>query len=204
MMMRRYTKALLLLLAALFYAGTASAVSISVVETSAGTGIDGSYYPTDIVTVDIVIDTEGTTIYGFTTMIEYDDTVLSAVSAVNNPVTGLDPGYYSPYIYPNAYYPSAHAGWYLGGVAFGGVSGVLNVATLVFHVMDVPASSLADIVPTFDDAGFTQLFVLGPGGVQLENADVTRNALTIHVPEPTTTMLMGLGLFGILYAGRRR
>ena len=28
--------------------------------------------------------------------------------------------------------------------------------------------------------------------------------LSIHVPEPTTTMLMGLGLLGILYAGRRR
>jgi hypothetical protein len=201
--MRRYTKAILLLFAALFYAGTASAVAIIVDEVSTGSGVSGSYFPSDIVEVDILIDTESTTIYGYALMIEFSGSEISPVSAQNNPVTGVTPGVYSPYLYPNAYYPTAPDGWYIGGVAFSGVSGVLNVATLVFHVMNVPYTTYVDIVPHTTDIG-TELFVLAPGGVQLEAADMGIVPLTIHVPEPTTTMLMGLGLFGILYAGRRR
>ena len=201
--MRRYTKAILLMLVALFYAGTAGAVAVSVEEVSVGS-VDGMYLPTENVEVDIIIDTEGILIYGFTLGIQFDDTVLSPISAVNNPVTNLTPGYYSPYLYPSGLYPTAPAAWYIGGSSGAGVSGLLNVATLVFHVMDVPASTLGAITPSTEQLGFTEMFILAPAGVKLVEADMTMNGLTVHVPEPTTTMLIGLGLFGILYAGRRR
>ena len=195
--MRKYTKAILLMLVALFYAGTAGAVAINVIETSVPPMGPGEYDPSDVLTVDIVIDTEGAPIYGFTMILDFDVPGLSPVGATLNPIAGIDPGYYSPYMFPSYFY--------IGGVSWAGSTGLLNVATLVFHVMDVPASTLLSVTPNLDDPGSTPgLFILAAGGVQLENADVTRNALTIHVPEPTTTMLIGLGLFGILYAGRRR
>jgi hypothetical protein len=206
-MMRRYTKAMLLMLVALLYAGTAGAVSITISEVGGGSGGAGEYAPLDMLTVDVVLDPEGVLITGYTMMVEFDATVLSPFSATNTPPAPWTPGFYSPYLYPNSYFPTANDGWYLGGATFTPTSAVVDIANLVFEVMDVPGSTYAGIAATLDDVvgGGAELFILGPLGAKLENMDVTRVPLSVHVvPEPTTTMLMGLGLLGILYAGRRR
>jgi hypothetical protein len=196
---------MLLMLVALLYAGTAGAISISIDEVSVGSGGPGVYNSTDTLEVNVVIDPQGTLITGYTMMVEFDPTILSPVSATNTPPAPWFAGYYSPYLYPNSYFPTAPSAWYIGGASFTPTSAVVAVANLVFHVMDVPGSTYTGIAATLDDVpGGTELFILGPAGVKLENADVARVPLGIHVPEPTTTMLMGLGLLGILYAGRRR
>ena len=143
--MRRYTKAVLLMLVALLYAGTAGAVSISIVDVAPPPG--GSYNASDILTVDVIIDPEGLLISGYAMMVEYDASALSPVSAVNT-VGDWTPGAgtYSPYLYPNSYYPAANPGWYLAGATFTPTSAVKTVAQLVFHVMDVPGSTDAGLL----------------------------------------------------------
>jgi hypothetical protein len=173
-------KALLLIFVALLYAGTAGAYSVTV------TG-PASAMPTDVITTDVVLDTEGEAMYGYLMRVYFNPAVLSVVSDTFHPLPISDSS--SFYAYPD--------GWYITDIAFAG-TGVVNqsIATLVFHVMDVPATTYADIVPVLTSLA---------GAGALEVAGITTiNPLSIHVPEPTTTMLMGLGLLGILYAGRRR
>jgi hypothetical protein len=176
--MRRYAKALLLMLVALLYAGTAAAHTM----TAAG---PTSAAPTDIITVDIVMDNEGANIYGYLTNVYFDPAVLSAVSGVQNLLGGE--GSYGITENPDNWY--AQGTWWAAAGPFNA-----SVMTLVFHVMDVPATTYTDIVPV------TYIFDAGLGTI----VTATGVPLSIHVPEPTTTMLMGLGLLGILYAGRRR
>jgi hypothetical protein len=182
-------KAILLSLVALLYAGTASAYSITAVgPVEANTS--------DIINVDIMVDTQGNPWYGILVYATWDLAVLSPVGGSLHLQPGAVPGYpYSTlYMYPSgdmaaAMQQTLAAG---GAPAFNG-----SIATLVFHVMDVPSST--DTVLALDWGFFN---------AEVPPRDVTGETpltgLVIHVPEPTTTMLMGLGLIGILYAGRRR
>ena len=78
-------------------------------------------------------------------------------------------------------------------------TGQVYVATLVFHVVagfDVATLSLA----------FTSSNLIQTGTVVTDPATIGLSApisLTGHVPEPTTAMLIGLGILGLGLAGRR-
>ena len=177
--MRKYAKALLLVFVALLYAGSASAYVTSV------TGPSASVFPTDIVTVDVILDSQGEANYGYLMNVYFDPAVLSSVGGTYHPIAGE--AYGSLYLYPD--------NWYITSTSWVASAPVLqSIATLVFHVMDVPGSTDTSITPVVTT-------MLGTGGLDVGSAVVP---LALHVPEPTTTMLMGLGLLGILYAGRRR
>jgi hypothetical protein len=180
--MRRYAKALLLMLVALLYAGTASAYVTEV------TG-PASAFSSDSITVDVVLDSEGDVNYGYLMNVFFDPAVLTQNGGAYHPIAGENYG--SLYLYP------ADSRWYITSTSFVAAPSVLqSISTLVFHVMDVPGSSDTVINPVVTT-------MLGAGGF---NVGSTVVPLSVHVtvPEPTTTMLMGLGLLGILYAGRRR
>ena len=194
--MRKNMRAILMILAALLYAGTASAYSITAVETSMGSGASGSYLPTDMVVVDIVVDSQPDPLYGFAFLVEFDPTVLSPVGGSLS-LPGTLNEYSSLYLYPSS--------WYILGIGLSGPvpAGTYTVANLVFHVMNVANSAMTSLTPSFN-APYAN-FVVQQAGLPIDvMGSVALNSATIHVPEPTTTMLMGLGLFGILYAGRRR
>jgi hypothetical protein len=184
--MRRYTKALLLMLVALLYAGTAGAYSMSL------DAAPGPYGPSDTLTVDVMLDSEGAQMYGFVVYVVQDPGVFSPNfgASARHGLPGEDGG--SLYLYASG------DAWYISSTVFAGVpSAAQSVATLVFHVISDPGTSVIDI--NFDYGIY--------GGFAGEGAtDVTGQVVltSLHVPEPTTTMLMGLGLLGILYAGRRR
>jgi len=186
----RNMRAILMILAALLYAGTASAYSITVVDSAGGTSV----MPTDILTADIVVDTQGDQIYGFTFLVEFDPGVLSPVGGTLN-LPGTLSEYSSLYLYPSSWYILA------AGLSGPTAAGVYTIANLVFHVMDVAPSTVTSIDPTFNAPYSNFVVQVPPVDVM---GSVALNGASIHVPEPTTTMLMGLGLFGILYAGRRR
>jgi len=182
--MRRYTKALLLVFVALLYAGSANAYMVSVTGPTAA-------YESDTISVELMMDTEGAALYGYLMNVWYDPMVLSSTGgAVFHPLPGSDSS--SFYAYPD--------GWYVTDIVFAGIPapGInSSLATLVFHVMNVAGSTTTDIVPVVTTLS-------GTGGANFSGV-TTVVPLSIHVvPEPTTTMLMGLGLLGILYAGRRR
>ena len=176
--MRKYAKALLLVFVALLYAGSAAAVNVSVAGPM-------SANESDVINVDVVLDSQGEPIYGYLMNVYFDPAVLSSQGGTYHPLP-LE-AYGSLYAYPD--------NWYITATHWTGAAPLVqSVATLVFHVMNVTGSTYTDIVPVVTT-------MLGTGGLDV-GASVT--PLSIHVPEPTTTMLMGLGLLGILYAGRRR
>lgn len=178
--MRRYTKALLLILVALIYAGTAGASQVYVTGPAMA-------MPTDVITTDVVLDDQGDGVYGYLMRVYFEPAVLSVVDATFHPLPISDSS--SFYAYPD--------GWYITDISFAvPVATNQSVATLVFHVMDVPATTYTDIIPVLTSLVIT-------GGIDVASSTAV-SGLSIHVPEPTTTMLMGLGLLGILYAGRRR
>ena len=185
-MMRRFTGVLVVLLAALLFAGTASAYQIDVTADKTEAGY------TDVIEVDVTIDTTGTGDYGLWMTVNWDPTVLSFVSGTNTPPVP------APYAVYWSVPQSAGVGW-MGYLAWAPYApSVSSLATLVFHVMDVDSSTITSITPA------VTVWMGGGGGASVPQSDMVLNGADIHiVPEPTTTILMGLGLFGILYAGRR-
>ena len=189
----RKMRIIVLAIVALVFAGTASAFpyTVTAVQTNVCSGVGDSCLPSDLVEVDIVVDTNGALTAGYTMTIGYDPGVLSLVSAVPIAPAGLPQEYW---------YPSTmlltHMTW---GAAVTVNAAVMN---LVFHVMDVSASTITVVEPIMR-AAQAEIFLDG-GFMTVPATQVTLTGASIHVPEPTTTMLMGLGLLGILYAGRRR
>lgn len=199
-MMRIFSKALLIL-AAVAWAGTASAASISTVDISpAGPG--AIHAPTDIVTVEVIMQSE-IRISSYFFHVGYE-AGLSVISAAP----------YGPYPYPtgsvNAWsYLAGNLsvdayGLYLNAYASGGKSrpGTFTdvwITTLVFHVVD-PGDGQLVVTPYFSPSGD----VIGDANNQDVAPLFALNSATIYTPEPTTALLFGLGLLGIAYAGRRR
>ena len=198
----RYMRAILLSLVALVYAGTAGAATIDVV------GPTESVNPTDVIEVDIIIDTQGLNWYGFQGYVNFDPAVLSPVGGIQHLAPGMTPGYpYSSlYLYGANYFVPGEQTWFTNQsnlVTGGAPAFVGSVATLVFHVM--PGAGLSSIDWTYNTGPYGGSLMMLIGGLPTDVSGSTpATNLSIHVPEPTTTMLMGLGLFGILYAGRRR
>jgi hypothetical protein len=191
--MRRYTKALLLMLVALLYAGTASAHVISIME--GGDTVVSPLSASDMLTVDVMLDNEGAAFKAVAMYVNWDPALLSASAGAS--VKYAVPGETGSSFY---LYPSGD-NWYMGSRNFSSPIGPVNqsLATLVFHVIQDVASTTELVIPSFDFGPFG-------GFVSDTDANITGQVglVALHVPEPTTTMLMGLGLLGILYAGRRR
>lgn len=179
--MRRYTKALLLVFVALLYAGSANAYIVSVTgPTSAA--------ESDVITVDLMMDTEGAAIYGYLMNLWYDPAELSLASDTFHPLPGSDSS--SFYAYPD--------GWYITDIVFAGILGGVNtsLATLVFHVMNVAGSTAVDITPVLTTLS-------GTGGANFSGL-TTVVPLSIQVPEPATTALVLSAIGTLALLGTRR
>jgi len=94
--------------------------------------------PGNILEVDIILDSEDQTLYGYIMRVYFDPTMLSVVSGTYHPIAGEEYGS----LYMNSDY------WYLTMTSWAATGPVnQSVATLLFHVMDVPASTLTSIDP---------------------------------------------------------
>lgn len=186
--MLRLAKSLLPMLAALLYAGTAGAYSISVIPQAE------NYAESDTLTVDIWVDSGGYQAYGWAFWVLQDPAYLSPDASASH----LNPDLPQPtgtlYLYPGG------GAWYIHQSGYEGQPNVdESIATLVYHVIqDLPSSYLIDL--TFNYGGYNGYFV-GEGGANVTGLVVLTG---LHIPEPTTTILLGLGFFGILYASRRQ
>ena len=202
-MMRIFAKALLVL-AAVVWAGTASAGTISAVNlTDGGDASSIIHAPSDIIEVEIRMDSAGVVVSSYFFHVGFEESLVLLSAAP-----------YGPYPYPtgspNAWAPLAGNlsvdayGLYLNSYASGGKSrpGVFSdtwITTLVFHVADTGDGELT-VTPYFNPPAD----VIGDADNNDIASQFALNSVSIHTPEPTTALLFGLGLLGIAYAGRRR
>jgi cysteine-rich repeat protein len=119
-----------------------------------------------ILEVDIILDTEDQTLYGYIIDIYFDPTVLSIVSGTYHPIEGE--ALSSLFMYPDH--------WYITMTSWGPTGPVnQSVATLVFHVMDVPASTMTSLDPNV-------VTLLGHDGTD-QSSTTTVVPLEIHVSD---------------------
>jgi hypothetical protein len=188
----------MLVLAALVWAGTASAASITAIDRG-GPESSVIYFPSDTVTVDIVMD--GSDVSAIASMffhVDFTDNLSLG------PVTFFLP----PAVYWGEFAGNGtvdEKGLFISLVDLTDQGMVIPpgqlIATMVFHVIEAgpgqavvsPWFATGDAIGGSINDGFPNL-----------TASFTTHAATIHTPEPTTAILLGLGMVGIAYAGRRR
>jgi hypothetical protein len=203
----------------LFGAASASAYAMNLTSNYDGVSI---LSPSDTVTVQVWLDTQGNPdgIIAFSMGVEFDPGVLAYDQGASSSETYL---LYvngkTPYLTPlgccaggsgpnvwglateqvNIDWGSTALG--SAGTATGTGGGLL--ATLVFHVVD-PGDGVGDIFVNWDtQRGNT--FAVTSGAVNImDQVSSSGTPIAVLTPEPTTALLVGLGLVGLGVAGRRR
>ncbi len=161
--------------------------------------VDGpsSASPGNVIEFDVILDSEGQTLYGYVMRVYFNPAVLSPdeYTSERHP---LVPGPIT-YIYPNPSFELHASYWYIED--FTPVVPIMtddvSIATLVFHVMDVPWSYFTNIYPS------VELLVDGSG------FDVSHSARElgtyVHiVPEPMSPLLLASGAGLLILLGRLR
>jgi hypothetical protein len=167
-------------MAVLGLAAAANAATVSVVADAA------SYNVGDTITLTVSSNSQGETLFTATTVVGYTGPVTSLTSTPTIPaggwITGPDvissPGF-------RLVFDALNFSGNDPGTGFGG--------TLTFSA-NAPGSA------TFTIGGNPNLGIAFDFGTAAAGSSVTVSI----VPEPTTAALLGLGLFGLAVAGRRR
>jgi hypothetical protein len=203
----------------IFGAASASAWSVTMVEQTSYDGqvVNGS----ETIIIDIYLDATEVGLQLFTIPVVYDPTILAFDSGSSSEPsyilysagTGATPAVYlypqsDPLIeWPGLPTPGApggqvNLGWLSTGLNPTGASGLgIHIATMVFHVTGAPGDGVGEIGLLADGNGWT----LRVDGVQYPSSSIgTSGSVAVLTPEPTTALLVGLGLIGLGVAGRRR
>ena len=196
----------LLVLAAVVWAGTATAGSIDLTIINDGHVDSQSFYGvSDSVTIEVTMDSADVVVSSYFFHVDFDNSEVS--------LSSVEP--YGPYPYPYgsiiAWAPLAGNlevdayGLYLNSFATGGKSrpGVFTdtwITTMVFHVEAEGQDIL--ISPYFNPPGD----VIGDVDNQDSKDQFALNWATIHTPEPTAAALMlaAIATLGFLGSRRRR
>ena len=220
--MRHAFRSSFLFVIVFFWAGQASAISLTLAAAANGQVVAVG----DQVSVTVTLDTEGSSgIALLSTAVLFDDGILSYNSGASSATSYLlyvAGKYGGPYMSPVADPPDLRygttnqvnvdftatdllmgTGQSAGYSAAGGgiIPGGL-LATLVFDVENV-GDGIADFALSITSPGN----VIGLAGGNLGTATLNGGPVvvyTVPIPEPTTAWLVGLGLLGLGVAGKRR
>jgi hypothetical protein len=199
--MQRLTKLFLLMLTTMVWAGTASALSIDLTVINPGHIPSATIYgPSDIVTVEVSMDSEGLGVYGYFFHLQWSQSLS---------FSGFDPGsqwlpnFPAPIAgftdywrhFPSNLVVDAYGLQLNGYTSLGSMTQVFYddvLSTLMFHVVAAGDGS-AVISPFFApaDGVYDQSYQPIPG--------VILNSVMLSVPEPATVLLVGLGILGVAY-----
>jgi hypothetical protein len=181
-------------------AATASAVSFTFGAPVGATGPGGTILPGDSVTMDLFFDTETENLQAFFLQVNHAGTVASAAAIEPFIFVGGVVGTPLGAPVPNSAAGGNATGQFVITVgapgSFAPGSGLVKFGSIS---LDTVAAGTLSI--DISEAGGA---VGGPGGQDLVAAGlVTFDSITV-VPEPTTALLVGLGLVGLGVAGRRK
>lgn len=181
-------------------AATASAVSFTFGPAVGASGPGGTILPGDNVSIDLFFDTETENLQAFFLQVNHAGTTAS--SAAVEPFLFVGGVVGTPLGAP---VPNSAAGGNATGqfVITVGAPGSFNPGSgdVKFGSINLVNVAAGTISIDISEAGGA---VGGPGGQDLVAAGlVTFDSITV-VPEPTTALLVGLGLVGLGVAGRRK
>lgn len=204
----RLFKSILVGMTAFLVAGSAAA-TVTVNHNSASNGATLNLDQTFTVTINLQWDGAVSTLQGIFSSTNYDTSVLQFVSSTTGPASiltatvpdengDLAPGL-NRLLTPQIVNGALRSVQYGAGSAtsFIDPSGATapagrSMAILTFRAIGAGSSNIAAIIAPGDSGAVGDTFVVGSG--------VTVNV----VPEPGTALLMGLGLAGLGFAGRRK
>jgi len=172
--------------------------------------------PSDTVSIDVYLDAPDTGLQLLSVAVVYDPIVLTydglsstaASYILYAPAAGATPAtYLVPSQNPPATWPVPDPGTGQVNVNFqevnllptGGSGLGVYLATLVFHVAD-PGDGLGEIYLSLTSPGN----IIRANDVVVTGSGILGPGIDVITPEPTTALLVGLGLIGLGVAGRRR
>jgi hypothetical protein len=166
------------------FATAASAATLSVVSNQA------SYNVGDTITLSVSGDAQGATSYGLIGRLLFDGSKATVVSITENSVG-------TNFLTSGA--PANGVGFAEAFNQINLLGGTANNLPAGNPFSTVTLTATAPGVVTFDWSNSLDFF--GIAGAQSANLSVTIGG---EIPEPTTAMMLALGLFGIAIGGRRR
>jgi hypothetical protein len=200
------------LLIAAIAVGLSAASATALTSVSHENGPGGDLFPGDIFTIDVIAANDGLSVLtALGTSAGWDPTQLTFVSATSAPFNIFFGAFGSLARVADAggVFPGDDAGT-VRTIQFGANPGQQGgsfgspqlITTLTFQVTTGAVPNPAEPIDVVFNAGD------GCGGVAIPAAactDFTTSGITVSIiPEPGTALLMGLGLAGLGYVGRRR
>lgn len=218
---------LLAVAALLFFAANASAYQITMTTTYDGSEVAAS----DYIEVKVWLDTQGESNIGLMEVgVIFDQATLSYERSLSSTGGGPSiPGYPNYILYGTASVAGSVQGTYMeprvpipsgftwdppilivpgqvnlawvevGGGSTSATATNALLATLIFHV--IPGAVDGGLTLTLSEGG--TVFALGDLSI-INDQVILGPGINVNVPEPSTALLIGLGIIGLGVAGRRR
>ena len=159
------------------------------------------------ITANVVLQGDAVGVHGVFVSFLYDVTELVLLSVTEHPDVFVSPGNSFGVVSPGVMVDTTngvieHFDSY-AGTDTGCLQCTVTLGTIRFHVIGGEHYEPWDVIPAILDNSFD--VIVAPGGANISSTTVFNGAQVgaLPLPEPTTGLLVALGLAGLVRAGRR-